>query len=906
MNNIISITVDGKLIDCQPNDTYFEAISLANIDIPTLCHESELKPTGACRICVVEVEGAPNLVPSCSTPVRADAIVKTNSNRVKKARQVLVELLLASHPLKCIVCEKNGVCTLQQLAYEYVPAERIERFKGKLPETDLSEENEFFFLDYNACIRCTKCVRVVDEIQLCGVLTLEQRGFEIYPSPGFGRSFKDAGCVACGNCVAVCPVSALVPNSVLGAGRIWDFTKTITTCTYCGVGCQLELITDKSKNKVIYVDSYRKAVVNGLSLCVKGRYGWDFIHNPDRINTPLIRTNGGFEPISWEEALNKIEVKFKQIRKESGSDALAFLSSAKCTNEENYLMQKLARAGIGTNNVDHCARLCHASTVAGLARAFGSGAMTNSIDDITKLADVTFIIGSNTTEAHPVIGIKLKQAIASGKMKLIVADPREIEITDDASIYLQQRPGSDVALINAMLKIIIDEKLYNDEFIQNRTENFNELKLNLDQYLLEDLCKITGIPLEKIKKATYIYAKAKSASIVYAMGITQHITGTDNVLSLANLAMITGNIGRPGTGVNPLRGQNNVQGACDLGALPNVYTGYQRVDDLNNQKKFREAWNVPHLSDKPGLTVVEIMDKAYDREIRGLFIMGENPVLSDPNVNHVRDALDKVEFLVVQDLYITETAKYANIILPGVSFAEKNGTYTNTERRIQLIRKSLKLEKNRLPDWKILQLLLNRFDIKTQYDSPKEIMDEIAQVTPIYGGINYDRIEDVGLQWPCKDKTDPGTTILHQGTFTRGKGKFHAVKYLDPAEMPNEEFPFILTTGRNLYHWHTGEMTHRSEGLHKRSPVEKSEINNEDATELGITNGDKIIIKSRRGQLITIAKVTNRIQKGVIFMTFHYKESAANLLTNDALDPIAKIPEFKVCAVNVNNVNKNL
>ncbi len=892
----ITITMDGKAIHCNPEKTYYEVAKENGIEIPTLCHHPELKPAGRCRVCVIEVDDGEKvrIAASCKEQVKANVVVKTNSERIRKTRTALLSKMLKSHSPDCVICKTTDGCLVVKPAREYV-IEEIER-EEKIIE--LSETNEFFSLIYENCIKCGLCERVAHELQVCNVISLEKGKFDGYPSTKDGESFEKSGCVTCGNCVAFCPTGALVNHNLNEVRDEANLHRTVTICSYCGVGCNFDLYSDLDTNLLAYVDSNQDNVVNGMALCVKGRYGWDFVNHPDRLNTPLIKKNGDFVEASWEEAFDLIETTLKKIRDESGPDSLAFLTSAKCTNEENYLMQKLARVGIGTNNVDHCARLCHASTVTGLVRAFGSGAMTNSISDLTNDAEVIFIIGSNTTEAHPVIGIKIKQAVITEKSKLIVADPREIELADYAEIYLQQKPGSDVALINAMMKVILEENLHDEEFIKSRTEGFDELKEGLKEVNLSVLCKIANVAVEDLRNAARLFANAKTASIVYSMGITQHTTGTDNVLSLANLAMITGNIGRPGAGVNPLRGQNNVQGACDLGGLPDVYPGYQRVVDSEVKTKFEKAWGCT-LDDKNGLTVVEIMNAAYDGDIRGIYIMGENPALSDPNVNHVREALEKVEFLVVQDLFITETAKYADVILPGMSFAEKDGTYTNTERRVQRVRKAIEPEGNRMVDWKILQNMLNRFGFDTTYDSPRNIMDEIASVSPIYAGISYDRIEKVGLQWPCTDKEHSGTKILHQKQFARGKGKFHKIPYLDPAELPDEEFPLILTTGRILYHFHTGEMSRRSKGLHERRPIERSEINVKDAKNLGIKDGDKMIVESRRGKVETVARVTDRIQEGVVFMSFHFKESAANLLTNDALDPHAKIPEFKFCAIKV-------
>ncbi|NQT92287.1 MAG: formate dehydrogenase subunit alpha, partial [Lentisphaerae bacterium] len=552
------------------------------------------------------------------------------------------------------------------------------------------------------------------------------------------------------------------------------------------------------------------------------------------------------------------------------------------------------------NNVDHCARLCHASTVAGLARAFGSGAMTNSIDELEK-ADCILVTGSNTTEAHPVIALRIKWAVRRHGAKLIVADPRRIDLASFAALHVRQRSGTDVALFNAMMQVIIEEDLADLDFVKDRTEGFEDLEACVKSCTPEWAEPITGIPADKIREAARIYARAERASIVYSMGITQHTTGTDNVLSLANLAMLTGNVGRASTGVNPLRGQNNVQGACDLGALPNVYPGYQKVDDPEIQKKFEEAWGAS-LSPNVGLTVTEIVTAAGEGDVKGLYIMGENPMLSDPNLNHVKQALEDIEFLCVQDIFLTETARMADVVLPAVSFAEKDGTYTNTERRVQRVRKAIELHGEARDDWEIICALANRLDYPMDYEHPSLIMEEIAEVTPIYGGVHYHRLDKDGLQWPCPDSNHPGTVFLHQGEFKRGKGKFHATPFLAADEEPDDEYPLILTTGRYLYHWHTRTLTSRTEGLEQLCPPVPVEIHPDDAAREGIVNGAKVEVASRRGTVQADAVLTDRSPRGTIFMAFHFAEGAANLLTNDAVDPIAKIPEFKVCAVKIKAV----
>lgn len=712
-------------------------------------------------------------------------------------------------------------------------------------------------------------------------------------TPLGGKTLRDVDCKFCAACVDSCPTGALIDIAVRGLGTPDRVVATI--CPYCGVGCQLRLEV-KDERLVASVPDPDGAANHGQA-CVKGRYGIaEFVHHPDRLTTPLIRRNGKLEKASWEEALDLVAHRLRDYP----PDQLAVIASAKCTNEENYVMQKLARAVLHTNNVDHCARLCHAPTVAGLARSFGSGAMTNSIGEIGDAACI-LAIGTNTTEAHPVIGLEVIRAANNGA-KLIVANPRRIDLCRFSSVWLRHHPGTDVALLMGMMRIIVDEGLLDSSFIDERCENFDAFRESLTDFDLGSVEQITGVSKETIAEAARIFASHSPATILYSMGITQHSHGTDNVMAVANLAMLTGNLGKPSSGVNPLRGQNNVQGACDMGALPNVYPGYQAVSDPAIREKFENAWGCS-LSSSPGLTLVEMIEAAYRRDIRALYLVGENPALSDPDVQHVRAALARLEFLVVQDIFPSETTEFAHVVLPAASFAEKDGTFTNTERRVQRVRKAIQPVGDSRPDWSIVCQVAGRLGARGfQYDHPSEIMEEIRDLTPSYGGIGYERLENGGLQWPCPLDDHPGTAILHRNTCVRGKGRFMPLKYAPPGEMPDDDYPLILTTGRSLYHFHTGTMTRRVAGLHSIEPEGIVEINPEDAARLGVSQGDRARVSSRRGAVTAKASVSEVMPPGVVFMTFHFAESAANVLTNPLLDPVAKIPEFKVAAVKVERV----
>jgi formate dehydrogenase alpha subunit len=906
----IKLTIDGQEIEAQAGMTVLEAAKLAGIYIPTICSDPDLKPYGGCRLCVVEIEKMRGLPIACTTPATEGMVVHTNTPAVNEVRRNVIQLLLADHPSECLICDrrercspydiclrnvavtercvtcaKNGHCELQTVV-DYLGVHEIP-FRRTQRSYTIDDSNPFFYRDLNKCILCSKCVRVCDEVVGASAIAIINRGYASKVAVFGDKPMLDSStCVSCGECVVHCPVAALMPKE-----DKLPTEEVATTCTYCGVGCGMYL--GVREGRVISVRGSRDKTVNNGFLCVKGRFGFDFIHHPDRLKTPLIKKDGKFVEASWDEALELAASKLAKYRPEE----LAVISSAKCTNEENYLAQKFARAVLGTANVDHCARLCHAPSVAGLLQSFGSGAMTNSINEFRD-SRCFLAIGTNTTEAHPIISLEIKRAVNNGA-KLIVANPREIDMVRWSYLWLKQRPGTDVPLLMGMMKVIVDEGLADQAFIEERCENFDEFKKSLKKFGLDFVEKTTGVPKDKIVEAARIYATEKPSAILYAMGITQHSHGTDNVIATANLAMLTGNIGKPGTGVNPLRGQNNVQGACDMGALPNVYPGYQAVTDADINQKFESAWGA-ELPDKSGLTITEIVDAAETRKIKAIYIIGENPLLSEPNITHAKEALEKLDFLVVQDIFISETAELADVVLPGVSFAEKEGTFTNTERRVQRVRKAVEPAGDSRPDWLITCQLAQRMGSSGfDFNSPAQIMDEIASLTPSYGGISYQRLEEGGLQWPCPTLEHPGTPILHTQQFTRGKGRFIPLEYKPSKELPDKDYPLVLTTGRSLYHFHTGTMTRRVEGLNMLRPGGEVEISPADASKLGINDGEMVRVISRRGRVTAKAKVTEASPEGVVFMTFHFAESPANRLTNPVIDPVAKIPEYKVCAVRV-------
>jgi formate dehydrogenase alpha subunit len=889
----ITIRIDGRPCAAEPGETLLAVARRHGIDIPGLCYHPRLSVTGGCRLCVIKLSDRPGMIPACTVQASDGMEVIAFDDELEAARRTLIELLLATHDCDCLTCASAGGCELQDLAYRYGLDSRQRRFTAggaPLPERDAS--SPVLVHDPAKCIVCGRCLKGCEEIQGKGVLSYAERAADTVVVADLG-AWAESECDGCGECIQLCPTGAIV-EKLEGLPRRWEIATVQTTCSYCGVGCQLDLWV--AGGKLVNVRG-AEAVPNHGSACVKGRFGHSYVGRPDRLTTPLLRRDGTLAPASWDEALDEIAGRLQAIRAEHGPDAIAGLSSATCTNEENYLFQKLMRAAIGTNNVDHCARLCHASTVAGLAAAFGSGAMTNSIAELES-ADCLLVTGSNTTETHPVIATLLVRAARDRGAELIVVDPRRIDLTRHATLWLRQRNGTDVAWINGMLHVILDEGLHDAAFIQERTEGFEALAEAVRAYPPLRAAEISGIPEDLLIDAARRYATAERASIVYSMGITQHVTGTDNVLSLANLAMATGSIGRPSTGVNPLRGQNNVQGACDLGALPNVYPGYQPVTDPAHRATFQNAWNA-ELSSEPGLTVVEMIHAAAAGRVRAMLIMGENPMVSDPNIRHVEEALRTLDLLVVQDIFLTETAQLADVVLPAASFAETSGSFTNTERRVLLVNPAVSPPGEARADWEILCDLAARLGHPMGYEDPAQIMEEIASLTPIYGGIRHARLRPSGLQWPCPDLDHPGTPYLHRGTFSRGRGRFHAVEYLPPDETPDETYPFVLSTGRILHQFHTGSMSRRAPALNAFVGEGYAEVHPEDLASIGATDGELIRVITRRGAISTKAVASPRVAPGSVFVPFHFAERAANRLTNDALDPKAKIPELKVAACRI-------
>lgn len=897
----VTLSIDNQEVTVPKGTTILEAAKTLGVEIPTLCHLKELAPDGSCRMCVVEVEGGRRggLTTACTAHCQEDMGVSTHSEKVVDSRRFILDLLLSNHKLDCFSCGKNGDCQLQQYALDYgIDATSFTEGK-RMPCHQEDTSNPFFSYDPEKCIMCRRCARVCQLRQGRDVLSIANRGFETKMMPSYGQAFDQSICESCGNCVSSCPTGALTAKDTKEY-RKWETQKIPTTCPHCGTGCQMNLLV--KNNRLVGVEPLDGPANKNL-LCVKGKFAsYKFVGSGDRLTEPLIKRNGIFEPASWEEALALVSSKFNEIKAENGADALAGFSCSRATNEDNYVFQKMVRAAFGTNNVDNCARVCHSASVHGLAQTLGSGAMTNPIADITEDVDMILLVGSNPEEAHPVIGAQIRQAVQRGT-QVVVVDPRKINLVKDSALHLQVQAGTNVAFANGMMHVILKEGLADRHFIEERTEGFSDLEKMVADYTPEKVAEICHIHPEDLIQAARMYAKAEKAPIIYCLGVTEHSTGTEGVMSMSNLAMLVGKVGKPGCGVNPLRGQNNVQGACDMGCMPYDFPGYQKVNNPEVIDKFEKAWHVP-LNRNTGLTSTKVLPAATAGNVKGLYIFGEDPIVTDPDTGHVRQALESLDFLVVQELFMTETAAYADVVLPGISYAEKDGTFTNTERRVQRVRKAVEPRGQAREDYEIFCEVMTRMGYPCAYESAKEIMEEISAVTPSFGGINYERLEKESLQWPCRSLTDPGTPIMHVGSFARGKGLFKAIPYKQAQELPDEEYPYLMSTGRMLYHYNTRAMTGRTEGINQIANHSYIEINAVDAQALGIQEGDKVEVHSRRGKIETYAAVGNRVFPQEVFMTFHFPDGNVNEITNAVFDDIATIPEYKVCAVAIKPVNK--
>jgi len=912
----VKFTLDGKEVVALEGETIWQVAKRHGTDIPHLCYSPEpgYRADGNCRACMVEIEGERVLAASCIRKPTEGMKVKAVSDRAKTARQMVFELLISDQPDR-----KTAARDPQSKFWAW--ADRMNIATSRFPahgKPPADRSHPAMAVNLDACIQCNLCVRACREVQVNDVIGMAGRGHGEKIVFDFDDPMGASTCVACGECVQACPTGALMPATLVNDKNVrtgFPNREVHSVCPYCGVGCQL---TYHIKNdKLLYVTG-KNGPANQNRLCVKGRFGFDYVHNPQRLTKPMIRKNGvpkvpheyidptnpwtHFREATWDEALDRAAAGLKKIRDRDGSKALAGFGSAKCSNEEAYLFQKLVRAGFGTNNVDHCTRLCHASSVAALLEGVGSGAVSATFNEV-KNSDVIIVIGANPTENHPVAATFFKQAAKRGA-KLVVMDPRGQALKRHAWRMMQFKNGADVAMLNAMLNVIVTEKLYDQQYIQTYVEGFGPFSESIKEFTPEEMAPICGIPADILREVARTYARAESAIIFWGMGVSQHTHGTDNARCLIALSLITGQIGRPGTGLHPLRGQNNVQGASDAGLIPMFFPDYKSVENAEIRAKVENVWNAK-LDTKKGLTVVEIMDAVHADVIKGMYILGENPAMSDPDLNHAREALAHLEHLVVQDLFLTETAVYADVFLPASAWPEKDGTVTNTNRQVQMGRQALPLPGDAKPDWWITQELARRIGLKWNYKHPGEVYAEMASLMPSLDNISWDRVErESAVTYPADAPDKPGRDVVFDKGFPRpgGFGKLVAAKLQPPAETPDHEFPFILTTGRQLEHWHTGAMTRRATVLDALEPAAVASLSRGTFAKLGIKAGDMVRVTTRRGEVELNSRQDDGVPDGVVFIPFAFVEAAANILTNPALDPFGKIPEFKFCAAKVEPV----
>ncbi len=903
-NNKITIKIDGKTVETVNGRNLLQVAVENGFNIPYLCYHKKLTPTGACRLCVTKIEGMRGLVPSCTVDVSDGMKVTAFDKELEDARK---------HTLSYFIIEHNEqddgtyFDELRELIVRY-GLDKNENTKLSSLQQDIKQHiddsSPVLKYDSSKCIKCFRCIKACSEVQGKSVLSFTDRGVDTRIIAGFDN-WSESECDGCGECVQLCPTGALVEKPNRNNIQLDKIEKRVkTTCPYCGVGCQLEYwIQD---GKIVRATGIEGVLPNDGRMCVKGRFGYDFIQHADRLKKPLIKKNGKFEEASWDEALDLIASKFKEIKEKYGNDALAGYSSARCTNEDNYIFQKFMRVTFGTNNMDYCTRLCHASTVTAMLKSIGDGAASNSIQDFEK-ADCVFVIGNNMIETHPVTATYLKSGKSKGT-KIVLVDPRWTPLAKYADVWLQAKLGTDVALLNGIINVIIREHLIDTKFIEQRIEGgleaYNELKILTAKYTPKYVEKITGVPREKIIKAALLYAGAKNSIIATGMGMSQQLTGTDNVFSLLNMMLITGQVSKDLAGMSPPRGQNNVQGATDVGCSPIFYPGYIPASDENNRKRVADIWNVEYkeLPDKVGYSTIEIIDAAYRGEIKGMFIMGENPMHTDPNLNHTAAAFEKLDFLVVVDIFPTVTTPYADVILPASALAEKNGTVVSSDRRVLRIRKAVDSPGEIREDWRIIVDIANRMGKPIgDFTNPREIFEEIAAVTPIMSGISYSRLDKEGIQWPCFTKNHPGTPTLWLEKFNTptGKAKLFPVDYVPQNEQPSKEYPFILNSGRLLYQYHSATMSRRCDTLNSYVNKPYVLINIEDAEALNIKDNTTLKLTSKQGMLTVDAKVTTGVSKGELFMPWHFEEARLNRLTRSEKDPYSKIAALKYTACKI-------
>ena len=902
----VTVEIDGREVTVSAGTSVMRAAMETGVSIPRLCATDSLEPFGSCRLCLVEIEGRKGTPASCTTPVEPGMKVTTQNSRIAKLRRNVMELYISDHPLDCLTCPANGDCELQDMAgavglrevrYGYEGANHLDLEKD--------ESNPYFTFDPAKCIVCSRCVRACEETQGTYALTVSGRGFASKIAPA-DMLFLDSECVSCGSCVQACPTASLIENSIIENGQ--PEHSVITTCAYCGVGCTFK--AEMQGNEVVRMMPYKDGQANHGHSCVKGRFAWGYTTHPDRMLSPMIRKKitDPWQEVSWEEAIGYAASEFKRIQEQHGRDAIGGITSSRCTNEETFLVQKMVRAAFGNNNVDTCARVCHSPTGYGLKTTFGTSAGTQDFDSV-EAADVIVVIGANPTDAHPVFASQMKRRLREGA-RLIVIDPRRIGLVKsphiEADYHLPLRPGTNVAIINAMAHVVVTEGLVDEAFVAERCDadsfaRWREFAAD-PKNAPEATEAVSGVPAELVRKAARLYATGGNAAIYYGLGVTEHSQGSTMVMGMANLAMACGNLGKPGVGVNPLRGQNNVQGSCDMGSFPHEFAGYRHVSDDAVRATFEEAWSVG-LQGEPGLRIPNMLDAAIDGTFKGLYIQGEDIAQSDPNTRHVAEGLASMECIVIQDLFLNETASYAHVFLPGSTFLEKDGTFTNAERRLGRVRKVVP-PKAGMADWEITCALSNALGYPMNYKHPSEIMEEIARLTPTFAGVTYEKLDRLGsVQWPCNDAAPEGTPVMHADGFVRGKGQFMVTEYIPTEERTTDRFPLLLTTGRILSQYNVGAQTRRTANV-EWFDEDVLEIHPWDAENRGINDGDLVELASRAGTTTLPAQISERMQPGVVYTTFHFPQTGANVVTTEFADWATDCPEYKVTAVQVRRTFK--